>query len=70
MNHFKSFLKHFRGSFILVCVPILIVIDFIRENEPTFWDYFFTVVLCFLFILNLIIEIKEYQNTLKKLKKD
>ena len=70
MNHFKSFLKHFKGSFILVCVPILIVIDFIREDEPTLWDYFFTLVLCFLFVLNLIIEIKEYRNTLKKLKED
>ena len=70
MNQFKSFLKHFKGSFILVCVPIFTVMGFIREDEPTFWDYFFTVVLCFLFVLNLIIEIKEYRNTPKKVKED
>ena len=69
MNHFKSFLKHFKGSFILVCVPILTVIDFIREDEPRFWDYFFTLILCLLFVLNLIIEVKEYWNTLKKQKR-
>tara|TARA_B100000941_G_scaffold278500_1_gene242890 strand:+ start:258 stop:395 length:138 start_codon:yes stop_codon:yes gene_type:complete len=28
----------------LLCVPFLSVSEFTREDEPTFWDYFFTIV--------------------------
>ena len=70
MNHFKSFLKHFRGSLILVCVPILIVIDFIREDEPTFWDYFFTIGSTSFVIILVVVDIIAFRKTLKKLKED
>ena len=43
MNHFKLFLKQFSTSFALLWVPFLSVYEFIREDEPTFWDYFFAI---------------------------
>ena len=43
MNYFKLFLKQFSISFMLLWIPLLSVYEFIREDEPTFWDYFFAI---------------------------
>jgi len=71
MNHLKLLLKQFfSNSFTLVWIPFIIVPDFIREDEPTFWDYFFTIGSTSFVIILVVVDIIAFRKTLKKLKED
>ena len=70
MNHFKLFLKQFSISFMLLWIPLLSVYEFIREDEPTFWDYFFAIAPISLVTILVVVDIIAFRKTLKKLKEN
>ena len=70
MNHFKLFLKQFSASFALLWVPFLSVYEFMREDEPIFWDYFFSIGSNSFYIILVLGNIISFRKTLKKLKED
>ena len=70
MNHFKLFLKQFSTSFTLLWVPFLSVSEFIREDEPTFWDYFFAIASTSFVIILVVLDIIALRKTLKKTKRE
>ena len=71
MNKLKLFLKQFfSNSFTLVWIPFITVPDFLREDKPTFWDYFFTIGSTSVVIILVVVDIIAFRKTLKKLKED
>ncbi len=71
MNHFKLLLKQFfNNSFLLVWAPIVSSLTLIREDEPTFWHYFFTIFSTIVAIILVVVDIIAFRKTLKKLKED
>ena len=70
MNHFKLFLKQFSTSFALLWVPFLSVSEFMREDEPTFWEYFFAIASTSLVTILVVVDIIAFSKTLKKLKEN
>ncbi len=70
MNHFKLFLKQFSTSFALFWIPFLSVYEFIREDEPTFWDYFFAIAPTSLVTILVVVDIIAFRKILKKLKEN
>ena len=70
MNHFKLFLKQFSTSFALLWVPFLSVYEFMREDEPTFWEYFFAIASTSLVTILVVVDIIAFRKTLKKLKEN
>ncbi|MAJ50728.1 MAG: hypothetical protein CMB82_03815 [Flammeovirgaceae bacterium] len=70
MKKVKIFFKQFSNSFMLLWVPFIVLPDFTKENEPTLWNYFFTIgSTCFVIVL-LFADTIIYLKTLKKLKKN
>ena len=66
MNHFKLFLKQFfSNSFTLIWIPFIIVPEFISEEEPTFWNYFFTIGSTSAIIILVVVDIFAFRKTLK-----
>ena len=71
MNHFKLLLKQFfNNSFLMVPAPVLFIYDFISEDEPTFFQYFFIIFSTSFVIMLVVSDIITFRKTLKKLKED